>query len=225
MKKVLFLVFFSTVIASVLISCKEDSVTPPPTITSFTPTDGVVAGTVTITGTNFSITPANNIVKFNGIEAVVTASTETSITTSVPAGATSGTISVTVGDQTVTSTATFRIDVLFKATLSGANERPNPNTSTATGSATLTYNDESNIFTIVITYSGMTATASHIHKGEPSVAGGVVFPFSPVTSPINYTSVALTEAQEADLRAGLYYVNVHSSTFTGGEIRGQLTIQ
>ncbi|MFM8833453.1 MAG: IPT/TIG domain-containing protein, partial [Cytophagales bacterium] len=35
---------------------------------------------VTITGTNFSTTPANNVVKFNGVTATVTASTATSIT-------------------------------------------------------------------------------------------------------------------------------------------------
>ncbi len=44
--------------------------------------------TVTITGTNFSTTPANNTVKFNGTTSVVTACTATSITTTVPLGAT-----------------------------------------------------------------------------------------------------------------------------------------
>jgi hypothetical protein len=39
---------------------------------------------------------------------------------------------------------------------------------------------------------------------------------------ISYTSAALTPEQEADLMANLYYVNLHSSTFTAGEIRGQL---
>jgi hypothetical protein len=38
---------------------------------------------------------------------------------------------------------------------------------------------------------------------------------------LNYTSAALTPEQEADLMANLYYVNLHS-TFTAGEIRGQL---
>ena len=32
----------------------------------------------------------------------------------------------------------------------------------------------------------------------------------------------LTDAQEADLLAGLWYVNVHSTTFGPGEIRGQV---
>jgi len=67
-----------------------------PAITSFNPSSGPVGTTVTITGANFSSTPANNIVTFNGIAAVVTASTATSITTTVPAGATTGVISVTV---------------------------------------------------------------------------------------------------------------------------------
>ncbi len=36
----------------------------PPTITSFTPLSGAVGATVTITGTNFNTTPANNVVFF-----------------------------------------------------------------------------------------------------------------------------------------------------------------
>ncbi len=35
-------------------------------------------------------------------------------------------------------------------------------------------------------------------------------------------TVSLTEAQEADLFAGRYYLNIHSGTFGGGELRGNL---
>ncbi|NOS57045.1 MAG: gliding motility-associated C-terminal domain-containing protein, partial [Cyclobacteriaceae bacterium] len=80
-----------------------------PTITSFTPTSGAVGTTVTITGTNFSTTPASNTVQFNGTTAVVTASTTTSITTTVPAGATTGTITVTVVGNTATSATNFTV--------------------------------------------------------------------------------------------------------------------
>lgn len=66
-----------------------------PTITSIDPITGKVGGTVTITGTDFSTTPSENIVKFNGVEAVVTESTATTITTIVPAGATTGNVTVT----------------------------------------------------------------------------------------------------------------------------------
>jgi len=82
-----------------------------PTITSFNPTSGTVSASVIITGTNFSTAPANNTVKFNGTTAPVTASTATSITTTVPAGATSGKITVTVAGNTATSTNDFTVTV------------------------------------------------------------------------------------------------------------------
>lgn len=66
-----------------------------PTITSIDPTSGKVGETVTITGTDFSTTPEDNEVRFNGVQASVTASTATTITTIVPAGATTGNITVT----------------------------------------------------------------------------------------------------------------------------------
>jgi gliding motility-associated-like protein len=80
-----------------------------PTITSFTPSSGPTGITVTITGTNFSTTPASNTVQFNGTTAVVSASTATSITTTVPAGATTGKITVTVSGNTATSASNFTV--------------------------------------------------------------------------------------------------------------------
>ena len=116
-------------------------------------------------------------------------------------------------------------NVKFLATINGATEVP-ANASAATGTATLTFNKDTKIFSIVVNYSGVTATNSHIHKGAAGVSGGVVFGFtSPITSPVNYTSVALDATQEADLNANLYYVNIHSAAFPGGEIRGQLIKQ
>ena len=115
--------------------------------------------------------------------------------------------------------------VTFKAIINGASETP-ANASTASGTATLTYNKDTKIFTVVVTFSGITATSGHIHKGDVGVAGGVIFGFtSPVTSPVNYTSVALDATQDADLNANMYYVNIHSAAFPGGEIRGQLIKQ
>ena len=220
--------FFFLLIASsstLFTSCKKDDVVLIPTIVAFTPSDGVGAASVVITGTNFSATAANNIVKFNGTDAIVTASTTTSITTSVPAAATTGTITVTVGSQSVTSTAIFRVDLLFKATLSGASEVP-PIQSTATGAALLTYNTGTKTFTVDVTYSGLTPSAGHIHKGAVGTSGSVVYAFpSPISSPIRYISIALTAEQEASLIGGLNYVNLHTGAFPGGEIRGQLIKQ
>ena len=114
----------------------------------------------------------------------------------------------------------------FKATLNGASETP-ANASTATGSATFTFNPVTNILSGTVTYTGLTVADAHIHKGAIGVAGNVVLPLgtSPFTSPIQFTSSPLTQAQITDLEAGLYYVNLHSVDFPDGEIRGQLLLQ
>ena len=67
---------------------------PPPIITSFSPASGPVGTSVTITGTNFNAVPASNIVYFGGVKATVTTGTTTSLTVTVPAGATYQPISV-----------------------------------------------------------------------------------------------------------------------------------
>ena len=64
-------------------------------VIDFTPKSGLAGTVVTIYGTGFSSTPGNNTVTFNGTAAVVSTSSETQIVTTVPAGATTGLISVT----------------------------------------------------------------------------------------------------------------------------------
>jgi chitodextrinase len=56
-----------------------------------------VGAAVTITGTNFGATQGTSTVKFNGTTATPTSWSATSITTQVPAGATTGNVVVTVG--------------------------------------------------------------------------------------------------------------------------------
>jgi hypothetical protein len=110
----------------------------------------------------------------------------------------------------------------FTATLNGASEVP-PNASTATGTATITFNKTTKILTMNVTYTGMTVTMAHIHKGAVGVSGNVIIPITgALTSPISFTTVALTAEQESDLNAGLYYVNLHSAAYPDGEIRGQI---
>ncbi|MFN5430799.1 MAG: FG-GAP-like repeat-containing protein [Cyclobacteriaceae bacterium] len=69
---------------------------PLPQITGFTPTSGPVGTAVTITGTGFNSTPANNIVYFGAMRATVTAATATQLTVTVPTGATYQPITVLV---------------------------------------------------------------------------------------------------------------------------------
>ena len=88
-------------------------------VIEFAPHSGQVGATVTIYGTAFSTTPGSNIVKFNGTTATVISSTTTQIVTTVPAGATSGTISVKVGTPTATSAASFTVLGAIAPTISG----------------------------------------------------------------------------------------------------------
>ncbi|MBK7652277.1 MAG: IPT/TIG domain-containing protein [Flammeovirgaceae bacterium] len=65
-----------------------------PTISSFAPTSGIVGTQVTITGINFSATPADNKVLMNGKQATVISSSTTQIVFTVPVGAATGSIVV-----------------------------------------------------------------------------------------------------------------------------------
>ncbi len=87
----------------------HNPIIPAPTITEFSPTSGSAGTNVIIDGTNFSTTATGNIVKFNGTTATVSGATATSLTVSVPAGASSGKITVEVSSQTATSTSDFKI--------------------------------------------------------------------------------------------------------------------
>jgi len=57
-----------------------------PSITSFAPTSGPIGSTVTITGTNFNTTAANNVVYFGPVKATVSAATATTLSVTVPVG-------------------------------------------------------------------------------------------------------------------------------------------
>lgn len=79
------------------------------TIANISPMSGEVNTQVVINGTQFSSTIADNVVKFNGTVATVTAATPNNLTVTVPAGATSGKITVEVNGQTVTSAEDFAV--------------------------------------------------------------------------------------------------------------------
>ncbi|MBI9063349.1 MAG: IPT/TIG domain-containing protein [Marinilabiliaceae bacterium] len=93
-----------------------------PTITALDPVAGGVGETVTLTGTNFSATKEENKLWFNGVEAVVTAATSTSITTSVPQGATTGVVSVAVDNGTKVTGSEFTVTNFVTIDISILNE-------------------------------------------------------------------------------------------------------
>ena len=88
-----------------------------PTIANFSPASGPVGTPVTITGTNFSTTPANNIVFFGATQATVTNASSNSLDVIVPMGATYQPISVNVGGLTAYSASPFIVTFGTGATI------------------------------------------------------------------------------------------------------------
>jgi hypothetical protein len=124
--------------------------------------------------------------------------------------------------------------------LSPANEVP-ANASTGSGNAIsggLSFDTDTSTLTFAIGYGsavGFTdltgaATGMHIHAGAAGANGPVLFDLAPVhfasvdptKGGVIFGSVVYTAEQAADLLAGLNYVNIHTATNPGGEIRGQL---
>jgi hypothetical protein len=114
------------------------------------------------------------------------------------------------------------------AVYSGAQEVP-ANASTATGLITGVYDDFTNTVYYTITFSGLSANsvAAHFHGPAlpgviaPVVIGHAGFPTG-VTSGTYSRADVLTEQQETQFLAGLWYSNIHTSLIPSGEIRAQI---
>jgi hypothetical protein len=125
----------------------------------------------------------------------------------------------------------------FTATLTGAQEVPAV-TTTASGSATCS--GDGTGFSCTVTYAGLSGapTSAHIHVGNAGTAatgnirinlcGAGTAPACPTTASGTITSGAQlpTSGTYAALLTSMQgfgaYVNVHTATNAGGEIRGQI---
>jgi len=144
-------------------------------------------------------------------------------TTQFPGGAIRGQLSTNSGTV-----------INYAAELRGANEVP-PNSSTAFGSAFVSIDTISKIMTFEVTTTGIVSpTLSHIHgpNGPAGTNASVIINFATSASQIPNGrakgTVDLTTLAQANYDALIntpqnLYVNVHSTAFPGGEIRGQLT--
>lgn len=113
----------------------------------------------------------------------------------------------------------------LSAELLGANEVPagDPDGS---GFADVTLNQGQGEVCFAIEVSGIgTITAAHIHTGAVGVNGPPIVNFNPVVNGLTNC----VSGVDADLikairqNPELYYVNVHTTEFPGGAVRGQLS--
>lgn len=126
------------------------------------------------------------------------------------------------------------VDIMKRVTvtLSGAQEVPAVTTN-GTGSAKLVFDPVLKTINYNMTWtlgsSTATTTNMHFHGAEDGsdtkssgVAIGITGFTTANTGTITGTTVPLTDAQVAQLLAGKWYLNIHSSTVPGGELRGNI---
>src|SRR5258708_2661393 len=138
--------------------------TTTPYITSVSPTSGSVGISVNITGVNFGATQATSTVTFNGAAATPTSWSATSIAVTVPAGATTGNVVVTVGGVasngmtfTVTSTSGNIVYVQHASTDAGT-----------TTSATLAFNSNNTVGNLIAVVIRAGSSSSQVLNVEDS---------------------------------------------------------
>jgi len=116
---------------------------------------------------------------------------------------------------------------VYTAVLNGPQENP-PRDSPSQGVAQVLFVKETSTVCYRISYSPMTSPEilAHFHgPAAPSQNANILVDISPAHSPLGspkHGCVPFTKDQAKLLSKGLVYINVHSTMFTGGEIRGQV---
>jgi len=112
----------------------------------------------------------------------------------------------------------------LRADLDGNQEVP-PTGSPGTGVGQFLVDTVTNTLFYHISYSGLVGSevGAHIHGFAAAGANAGIKHGLPAANP-KIGSWAYAEADEASILAGLTYVNIHTTTSPGGEIRGQIQV-
>ncbi|MBO9541443.1 IPT/TIG domain-containing protein [bacterium] len=92
---------------------------PPPSLLTVVPASGMVGTLVTLYGTNFAPAAADCSVSFNGVPSAVLSATTTQLTVRVPAGATTGPVSVQT-PQGTTAPVAFTVVATASSDIGGS---------------------------------------------------------------------------------------------------------
>jgi hypothetical protein len=116
--------------------------------------------------------------------------------------------------------------VEFTVELTGAKELPPVNSGSAV--AKFIWDDDTNLLTYTITVSGVPqdqVTAAHFHRGAADLNGPIVYTLTDRGfATLGPASLTLTPQDEADLKSGQWYVNVHSTQDPSGFARSQMIV-
>ena len=128
--------------------------------------------------------------------------------------------------------------VLFSTVLSGKNNIP-ATTSTGSGVGNAWLNPVDDQLTVTLSWSGLSSnvTAAHIHNAAvgqngpvATDANGQPIAFTTPAAPNVFGSIGvdtfqLSQSDVQQLEQGNYYINIHTTNFVDGELRGQLIRQ
>ncbi len=112
----------------------------------------------------------------------------------------------------------------FVANLTGAQEVPPTGNNVIGNGGVVKLGDNETSANVSLFFQGLTGTqnGAHIHgPADPGVNANILFDL-PLGSPVLNFLFNPSAGQVADLKVGRHYINIHSTTFPNGEIRGQL---
>jgi hypothetical protein len=113
----------------------------------------------------------------------------------------------------------------FVTVMTGAAEVPGPGDPDGFGVAGIAVDTSSDTvcWALFVRRISLPATAAHIHVGAPDVAGPVVVGLSPPNAfGLSFGCTTDADADAIAANPSNYYVNVHTTDFPAGAIRGQL---
>ncbi len=188
-----------------------------PTITSFSPTSGAVGTAVTITGTNFT---GATTVRFNGTNATFTVVSATSITTTVPSGATTGVVTVITPAGTANSSTNFTVTTTapalptitsFSPTSGAVGTAVTITGTNFTGATAVRFNGTAATFTV----ASATSITTSVPSGATTGVVTVVTPAGTANSSTNFTVTTTTVTYCASNATNSADTRINNVTFAG----------
>jgi len=112
----------------------------------------------------------------------------------------------------------------YHAALAASEEVPTPGPSGGTGTARVTIDVVAGQLCYDLSWSSQVGSpsAAHIHRGAKGTNGPIVVVLNEPPSPKACVAADATVLQGISGDPGGYYVNIHTSAYPGGAVRGQL---
>ncbi len=210
--------------AVITISCA--AAPTPPVISAITPTSGGTAGgqMVTITGTNFDPTAAQNTVKFGASNATVTAATATQLTVTTPPGSVGAVdVSIETADGTFSLTSGYIYvappvaGTAFVTVASKSSNNPIPLSFSSGDPSSVAIATQASHGTAVASGTSITYTPTTSYAGPDSftyTATNAAGTSAPATIGITVSNPTLTLSPAAGALPGATVASAYSQTMT-----------